>query len=208
MKSQIEVFLVFDTETVGLIQKGIIPAMIEIACCPFNQQLEDLKEYDSGVFQVYADKPISPQALAASGITFGQIENGRPSQQVADELVKYLKSLSKKPNKICLVGQNIDAFDIPILMDFLEIHGHDLSKLVNTDFTIDSMWWGRVKHPESINYKLGTLCENVNIDLANAHRAINDTRANKELVKQYIASLRGEGNSVNNNYKRPKFEWK
>lgn len=209
MKTPYEVFLPFDLETTGLLNSN--PAVLELACCPINKDLEDLPEYESGVIKVYDNRTISPQALMANGITMDQINNGRNSQQVADEFVKYLKKLCKQPKKIILCGHNIDNFDIPIFIDFLQVHGYDLSKLVNTDFTIDTMFWGRIKHLESENYKLGTCCKNVGIDLVNAHRAITDTRANKELVKNYLSSLRGMGvESVDKGqYKRPTFEtWK
>ena len=209
MISKYSVYVPFDLETGGLISKNNpMPPILEIACCPFDNTLKDLKEYESGIIKIYDDRTVNQGALDANGITREQIENGRDSQEVADEFVKYLKSLSKQYKKIVLVGQNINSFDIPILIDFLEVHGYDIETLVNTDFTIDTLDWGHVKHLESANYKLGTLCNNVNIDLSNAHRAIYDTRATKELVKNYISSLRGEGSNYNSNYKRPKFEWK
>jgi len=206
MKTSCEVFLVFDLETTGL--KADKNAILEIACCPVGSDLKDLPEFESGVMKVYDDREVSDQALKANGITVEQIENGVDSEDVIKRLCKYLKSLSKQANKIIAVGHNIDKFDLPFLDDFFDIHGQDLSKYINSDFTIDTMWWSRVKWVESTNYKLGTCCQNCNIDLANAHRAINDTRANKELLVSFLSSLRGEGNSSNKNYKRPIFEWK
>ena len=205
MKSQFEVYLPFDLETTGLLRDN--PAILEAAFCPFNQDLEDLKEFDSGIIKVYDNRIVTEGALKANGITREQITNGKDSQKVADELVKYLKSLANTPSKIVLCGQNSDEFDIPILIDFFEVHGYKLENYVNTSFTIDTMWWARVKHKESENYKLGTLCQNVGIDLVQAHRALADTRATKELVKSYISSLRGEGSSLNKK-KRPIFQWR
>lgn len=206
MKTSIEVYLVFDLETTGL--KPDKNAVIEIACCPISKDLKDLPEFESGVINIYDDREVSEQALKANGITREQIENGVDSEEVIKKFCKYLKSLSKQANKIIAVGHNIDKFDLPFLDDFFDVHGQDLSKYINSDFTIDTLWWSRIKWIESTNYKLGTCCQNSNIDLANAHRALNDTRANKELLISFLSSLREEGDSSSENYKRPVFEWK
>lgn len=205
MKTPYEIFLVFDLETTGLLHQN--PAIIELACCPFDKDLKDLKEYQSGIMQIYDNRVVNDSALKANGITREQIEKGRDSKEVIEEFIVYLKSLSKQPKKIIAIGHNIDAFDLPILDDFFQVHRHDLSKYINSDFSIDTMHIARLKWTESDNYKLGTCCQNCNIDIPNAHRAINDTRANKELVKSFISSLRGEGVSLSSNYKRPVFEW-
>jgi DNA polymerase III epsilon subunit-like protein len=206
MKTPIEVYAVFDLETTGAHsrnhfwtpkgsneQKQGNGAIIEIAVCPFDKNLNDLPEYNSGVMNVNSDRGINQIALDKNNITMDQIKNGRDPAEVAKEFKYYMKSLSRIGSKIVLCGQNIDKFDIPFLVDYLSEYNIDLSTLANEDYTIDTMWWARTKYVESVNYKLGTLCANENIDLQNAHRAINDTRANKDLVKKYIRNLRGEG---------------
>ena len=121
---------------------------------------------------------------------------------MAKELVKFLKSLKVGSAKPILVGHNIDSFDIPLLDDFLSFFGEDLSKYVCTDFTIDTLWWSRVMFEESENYKLGTCCKNVGIEVINAHRALNDTIANRELIKKMISNMRGFGGSIEKKEKR------
>jgi DNA polymerase-3 subunit alpha (Gram-positive type) len=192
MLSPIKNYCVFDIETTGLSAEK--HAIIEIACCAFDNDLNDLKEYESGVMRIYDNREIQEEALKANGITRDQIENGRDPKQVAEELCSFFTSLKSKNNKVVLVGQNSDKFDIPFLDNYLAVFKKDLSSLANTDFTIDTMWWARVKYPELVNYKLGTLCEANNIELINAHRAINDTRATKNLVKHFISSLRSGAN--------------
>lgn len=206
MITSYDVYLVFDLETTGLVPGK--HAIVEIACCPVSKDLKDLPEFESGVMKVYDDREIAEPALKANGITREQIENGVDSEEVIKKFCKYLKSLSKQGKKIIAVGHNIDKFDLPHLDDFFEVHGEDLSKYINPDFTIDTLMWSRLKWLESTNYKLGTCCQNCNIDLANAHRALSDTRANKELVVSFLSSLRGEGNSSSEDHKRPVFEWK
>lgn len=191
MKSNIQNYVVFDLETGGLSNEK--NGILEIAACAFDNELNDLEEFDSGIMHNYDDREINEGALGANGITRDQIKNGIDPKGVADEFFRYLGKLKKGNSKVVLVGQNCDKFDIPFLMNFMEYFKKDLIQIVNTDFTIDTMRWAHVKYPESTNYKLGTLCELNGVELTNAHRAINDTRATKELVKTFIRSLRSEG---------------
>jgi len=191
MESTIQNIVVFDIETTGLVSEK--NAIIELACCSFDNNLNDIKEYESGIMSIYGNREVQKAALDANGITMEQIKNGREASGVVKELISYFKSLRKGRNKPILAGQNSDKFDIPFLSNFFEFFGEDLTEHVNVDFTFDTMWWGRVKYTESINYKLITLCEKEGIQLVNAHRAINDTRATKDLLKTYIRCLRQEG---------------
>lgn len=206
MISSIQNICVFDLETSGF--SSTQNAILEIACCPFNQELVDLKEYESGVMRIYGDREITESALKANGITMDQINNGRDSKEVADELANYLSKLKVGRNKPVMSGHNIGKFDLPFLEDFMRVHKHDLSKYINMDFYIDTMWFGRLKWSELTNYQLGTCCEAAGVELTNAHRAISDTRANKGLVKDFIRSLRSDGRgSGKEEYKRPVFQF-
>jgi DNA polymerase-3 subunit alpha (Gram-positive type) len=206
MKSPITTVVVFDLETTGL--SATKNQILEIACCPFDIELNNLKDYDSGVMRSYDEREISPQALAANGITMQQIENGRDQKEVFQELCEYLSKLSLGRTKPSLGGHNIVSFDIPFLQNWFELNKQDLSKFVNLDFSVDSMWWSRLKWVESQNFKLGTCCENCNIELTDAHRAAQDTKSNRDLIKDFVRSLRSEkGAAGNSNYVRPKFQF-
>jgi DNA polymerase III alpha subunit (gram-positive type) len=200
MKSSITNFVVFDLETTGLYKDK--NSILEIACCGFDFNLNDVKEFDSGVMQIYDNREVSPQALQANNITMDQIENGRDPKTVLDELIKYLESMKVGRNKPVLCGHNIDKFDIPFLDNFFSTFSKDLAKYVNEDFTIDTMWWSRAKWEEQTNFKLGTCCEISGIELVNAHRAIHDTRANKELVKSFLRGLRSNSSGSESKEKR------
>ena len=193
MKSPIVKYVVFDIETTGL--KKDKNAIIEIAACSFDQDLNDGKSYESGIMSVYDNREIEQRALDSNGITNGQIINGRDPKVVADEFYNYLKGLTAGKNKVVLCGQNSDKFDIPFLNDFFTFFDKDLSEVANSDFTIDTLWLSRVKYPELTNFKLGTLCSENGVELSNAHRAMADTKATMELIKIYIRNLRGLGNT-------------
>lgn len=199
--------LVLDTETGGLDCKKT--ALVEIACCPFNSQtLENVKEFESLVIAPYdSSKEYTEGALKANGITMSQIKNGRESKQVFDELCAYLNSLKIGREKPILSGHNL-KFDIGFLNEFFDFHKKNFFDFVNQDFQMDTLWWSRIKFLESTNFKLGTCCENCGIELIDAHRALTDTRSNRDLIKDFIRSLRsdkrGEGDKE---YVRPRFQF-
>lgn len=199
MKSPIKHIVVFDIETTGL--KYDKNAIIEIACCAFDIDLNDVKEYQSGVMKIYGNREIQDEALQHNGISRTQIENGKDPKVVLSELILYFKSLNTGRDKVVLAGHNIDKFDIPFLSDFFNHFGQNLADLVNVDLTLDTMWWARLKAAEQTNYKLGTCCDVENIQLVNAHRAVADTRANKELIKKYLRNLRSEATGKSNEVK-------
>jgi len=194
MKSPITNYICFDTETTGLSAEK--NAIIEIACCSFNHDLKDIKEFESGVMQIYDNREINQGALDANGITREQVSRGEDPKQVVEKLCQYFTSLKVGSSKPVLVGHNIDRFDIPFLDNMLTYFKKDLSKFVNTDFTMDTMWWARVMWAESTNFKLGTCCETAKVELIDAHRAITDTRANKELAKYFIRNLKSEAGVI------------
>ena len=59
------------------------------------------------------------------------------------------------------------------------------------DCTIDTKWWGRIAYPDLPGYTLSDCLMKENIDNEQAHRAIGDVRANKELVMKLLSKLRG-----------------
>lgn len=205
MKSPIINIIVFDIETTGLSKDK--NAIIEIFCCGFDNELNDISEFHTGIMNVYGNREIADQALQANGITIDQIENGNDPKQQIDKLCAYFKSLTVGRNKPVVAGHNIDKFDLPFLNDMFAYFNKNLADYINDEFTIDTMWWARLKASEQTNYKLGTCCEVEGVELINAHRAQADTIANKQLVKKYIQNLRSDSEMEKGKRFRTTFEF-
>lgn len=187
-------FIVYDLETGGLIENGIIPPITEFAACVVDNDLNDVCEVDFFVKPYVDESQYKPKALEVSNITLDLcrdkgLDSNEAAKKIADLFLKA-KSGGKKP---ILVGHNIDSFDNIILNHFLSEHGYDLSKVADSDFTIDTKWWGRMAYPQLSGYKLSDCLAKEAIDNEMAHRAIGDTRANKELFVRMMKRLRGEG---------------
>lgn len=188
--------------------KSKTAAVIEIAIIILDPNLNKVGEYSSGIMRMYDDRGIEQDALDHNGITRQQIEQGRDSKEVYKEVVKFIKDTKITKSKLILCGQNIIKFDNPHFEDFFRVHGGDLWKHFENDYFLDTLLLGRCKHIESENYQLGTLCKNVGISLTDAHRAMRDTRANTDLIINYIRALRGEGTGITKKEERPRVKFK
>lgn len=187
-------FIVWDVETGGL--KADDNPIVEIAMISLDNSLNETGRYESLIKPYDSKLKIQEQALQANGLTMDQINSGKDASIVAVEIINFFRINKRGKELPVLCGHNIDNFDIPFLVNFLTFHKLDLFNFINDKITIDTMWWSRLKWQESVNYKLGTCCQNAGIDLTNAHRAMTDTVANAELVKVLISSLRGSSKIV------------
>lgn len=184
-------FIVFDCETGGLISKAGIPPITEIGAVILNSELTEVGEFSAIVQPYVGPENYKKEAFEASNMSMEMIiREGKPSKVVLTEFINFLKK-NKGEKKFILVGHNCDEFDIPILDEFFRVHGEDLSKYIESKTSVDTMWWGRMAMPEIVNHKLGTCLEAKKIDITQAHRALNDAKATKELFKKFILPLRG-----------------
>ncbi len=182
-------FAVIDIETAGL--NGAKHPMMEIAIVPFTKSLEDLPEYNT-LIHVDPNLEVQPQALNIHGISIEEAnKNGKPREVVAREVCDFLTSLKAGRNKPVIVGHNIDGFDLPFIKEFMSRYKIDFSKFY--DYTIDTLVWARLTWIDMPDYKLGTCCAKIGHALVDGHRAVNDTRSNRELAKYFLQGMRREG---------------
>lgn len=192
-------FTVFDLETGGLKKSGDCSPITEIAIVVINNNFETVEEFSTLIKPYVSENQYTSEALKVSNITLSMCErDGIDSKQAAKKIIDVFKRAKSKDNgkKPILVGHNIDDFDIPILSYFLKNHGFDLEKIVETKMTVDTKWWGRLGFPTLPGFTLGDCLSAEGIDILQAHRALYDTRANKELFVGMMKRLRGEGDKA------------
>lgn len=189
-------YVAVDCETGGLTATSA--ALVEIACAPFSMDLNNLPEYTSGAIAPYNSALVyTPEALAVNKISIDQIKQGRPSVAVVNDLVGLFSSLKRGREKPVIIAHNL-KFDYSFLSEFFAFHKRNIDDFINTEFSIDTMYWGRLKWIENINFKLGSCCERAGIETDTQHRAISDVRVTRDLAKYFISCLRNEskGQSV------------
>lgn len=205
-------YFIFDLETGGLITKDKeigIPPITEIAVCAVNgTTLEDISEFSCLIKPYVNLDRYTPAALNVSNITIDMLnKEGKDSSTVLKELISFFKKYSGKKKSI-FIAHNGDAFDIPIIDKFFQDHGEDLSKYVEVKTSIDTMWWARFQNPTMDKFNLGICLETMGIDIQQAHRALNDTRATKEMFVKFMKNLRGlSSGSEKVEKKRVKFQF-
>lgn len=175
----------------------------------------DFKHIDSyeAVIKAYNDMEIDPKALEVNGITPEEIEDGEELAVVVKEIIARTEAVNKgqmRGKKCILAGQSVQ-FDIGFLQAIFKETKQDLSKIFEgaKDFygnfqpaAIDTQYLGRTKHADSDKtaFGLSNLCSYENIDLVDAHRAMNDVISTVDLVINYMLSLR-EGNEGAKSYR-------
>ena len=195
--------VVFDIETGGFLREDHQYGICEIALLAIDSEtLEEVDRYEA-IIAPYVTKSgelteYTESAFQVHGIPMSKIEEGKSAKEVAGDIIKFLKSVGAggRFGKPILSGHNIEDFDIPFVVQFMELQKKDLSKVVNNSFTLDTVWLTRLTYQGPLKLKdnsLGSACESNQIELVDAHRAMNDVEANAELVKAYIRRLRGVG---------------
>jgi DNA polymerase III alpha subunit (gram-positive type) len=195
MRSPFTNYIVADLETSGLPSSSKRAfydiAITEIALVAVNQDLEIVEEASWLVKPHKEDLIWEKGAEIGTGISKQMCETqGIDFNTVMREVMAFFKRYKVGSSLPVIVGHNVIKFDIPFIINAFEFIKEDLSKFIN-DEVEDTLKWGRMCWTESNNYKLGTCCENANITLKDAHRALVDTRANALLWIYFMKNLRG-----------------
>lgn len=150
------------------------------------------------------------KALEYSAITMDMLENlGKPIDTVAHEVLQFIKdNTPKAPRnmKPFLIGQNI-AFDEGFFCQLMEYAGlmNDIKTILRgqEDFygnwhplCLDTITIGQLAlcHQPNINsYKLEIMCENLGLELDDAHDADADVSATTNVVAILTQRMRSEG---------------
>lgn len=140
---------------------------------------------------------ISPEALKIQNRTVVDLQSYNPPQRGYEEFIKILSKYVDKfdrQDKFYLAGQNI-KFDL----DFL----HSWAKKCGDVYLGSFFWWYTIDllgivaalrawkfFPQTSDLKLATICKALDVQLSDAHDALNDIDATraclKKIQEQYI----------------------
>lgn len=195
--------IVSDTETSGLPSKGgkgkpEVKAfwdilLVEVAAVVVDLfEMKIVKEYDAIIKPYKEDYIWSPAAEQTHGLSQNYLnDNGLDIEDVYYDYKNILTTYKNNKVKAVLCGHNFQGFDIPFIEGLFEFHKDDLWEYVR--WVEDTQKMAYYRATEQTDYKLGTCCRKEGVELVDAHRALNDTRANALLFMKYISVLRGEG---------------
>ena len=186
--------LYLDTETTGITANSAViqfAGIIEIN--------GEVKEEFNIRCKPHKNADISEKALEVTGMTLDIINSYQEPKEGFEEIEsifeKYCDKFDKN-DKFILAGQNI-KFDFQKLYEFYVRLGNKyLGSWINFKLMFDSLAVIQAlqlvnKLPVLENNKLITWCNHFNIKLENAHDALADIRATRELAKILIKMLEG-----------------
>lgn len=205
-------FLVYDFETGGL--KSTKNAIVEVAMVAIaGDSLKEIGRFETKIQYQYSHLlQYEDAAMKVHGITIEELMNGMPVKEAMQAIVSLFEEAKKhcigKFAKPILVGHNIQDFDNDFLMALADYCKVDLSKLLTgrkdhygnfQPASIDTLHLARMKwqDDDTMNdFKLATAIEKSGLELSDAHRAMNDVLANKDLFVQLANEFRIDNSGV------------
>ena len=117
-------------------------------------------------------------------------KNGRllPSVSVRKALYEFKKWIFQLNKKVNLVGHNIFAFDIKILIKHFMKQNIQLPSNLNIVFDTLPVFRKQIKETEIKDHKLSSLAEHLNLQFDNPHDALCDSIILKQICETYIKS--------------------
>jgi DNA polymerase III epsilon subunit-like protein len=210
MAKAINSYIFLDTETGGLDCRK--HALTQIAAVAVKGDTFEKIDLMSCFIQPYGNYEYDPEALKYTGVSFNDLENGVTIHEAVNEFIDLLKKADLNPrnkgSKPILVAYN-SAFDkgfITQMFEFTKKMG-ELEKLTygSKDFyghyqpeMLDAIFYTKAafgNDPDIPNFKLGTCMEKAGLDLNDAHVALNDTIAMKDMIVKFINAIRSGGNN-------------
>jgi DNA polymerase III alpha subunit (gram-positive type) len=194
-------YVVLDCETGGFTAtKNPITQIAAIAVD--HSRFAELRQYQTFV-KPYNNLVIEDQALNATMVSMRDIQSGIDHRILVKNLIEFFKAINptgKKQTRPIIVGHNI-KFDRGFLEYLFELNGKNLydyvqETMIDTIHLAKMAWDHEMKNDEANNsYKLSSCCSRAGILLNDAHGAMNDTIATKELWLFFARRLRNSGGS-------------
>ena len=160
-------YVVLDVETTGL--NNLADEIIEIGAVRFENGRE------VGEFSELIDpkRPIPEKITQLTGITPGMLQGRRTLVEVMPEFAQFCEGA-------VLVAHNA-AFDMMFIRRAFRAIGREFRFVM-----LDTLALARSLYPNNRNHKLGTLCKQLDVSLANAHRAVHDARATAQVLMRML----------------------
>lgn len=203
MNKKINAIICLDFETGGLdYRKNPITQIGIVSFTPNDFQV--ITSYKTEV-KPYDDLEVEDRALELTGLTMQKINEGKDIKVALEEMLEVFKKSNvneARNSKPILLGQNL-SFDMDFLMKICEDNKVDLSKYLVTDkngrpFYFDTMFMAKMiwANEEDISFKLSDLLERAGLEAHDAHDALNDVYATKELFQFLITSGRNTESDI------------
>ncbi|MDD2627624.1 MAG: PolC-type DNA polymerase III [Clostridia bacterium] len=169
-----DAYVVFDIETTGFVAGT--DKITEIA----GVKIKNGKIIDEFSTFVNPERPIPKEVQKLTNITKEMVKDAETIETVLPRF-----------NKFC-EGSILVAHNAKFDMSFINYFSNKY-KLKAPKYTIDTLSIARELFESYKNHKLGTIAENLNIELEDAHRAINDAKATAEIFLKMADILEEKG---------------
>lgn len=206
-------YLVMDFETGGFNPKEHLA--MEFACVAINGVTYEEIERFSYIIKPYSDNlTLTPEAFKVHGISLDEaMVTGEKIEVVVKEFINFVKRTSvgkSKSTKSVLVGHNL-AFDIGFLQQIFyyakmeskldegllkgqrDFYGNFIPFHVCTLEMARELW---MEYNDEKRYSLSACIERSNLELNDAHRALNDVLGNVQLFVNFLQNIRKKENGV------------
>ncbi|PRX27446.1 DNA polymerase III epsilon subunit family exonuclease [Orenia metallireducens] len=175
-------YVVFDLETTGL-KPCSWGRIIEIAAVKVKVDTENnsFEIYDEFHALINPAMKIPKKISKITGITTEMVEDKESIYEVLPQFVEFIEDGSY------LSGHNIKGFDIPFLDAAVEKFKFNRPDYKNkVEQIVDTLYLSRKKLPSLENHKLKTIADYFSIPIENHHRAIDDARANAQVLIELL----------------------
>ncbi len=167
-------YVVFDLETTGLNNK--IDKIIEIGAVKIKNG-EIIDRYSTFV---NPQKHIEPKISKLTGIYDEMVSEYGTEDDIVPEFLEFI-------GDSILVAHNA-AFDTGFIRRFAKEKGITLENTV-----VDTLELSRALLPTLNNFKLDTICNELNVSLENHHRAVHDAEATALCFLEFLKMLKEKG---------------
>jgi len=177
--------LYLDVETTGVDPRR--HGLVQLAC--IVEIDGEIKGQGCWNIRPFPEDEIEEKALEVTGLTREKLAGFKAPMAAFDEIDYFLGLYCdrySRADKYYTVGYNVD-FDMRFLAAFWKKCKNDYFGSFFNGKNIDPLpilrwmdWRGMISLPD---YKLGTVCNHWGIDLAQAHDALADIKATRELIR-------------------------